>query len=327
MIEAEVVRDSVSGEGKRLTTFKLRYPKFIHGEFMTHRVFSRNASSSRAIPVAKMIEEVRSDALRAAPVSWGKNQPGMQAAEELDDSERRHLIGRILGDEGTHVTDLEFAKATWRRAALGAAIDAEQLAKIGAHKQIANRVLEPFLHINVICTATEYDNFFGLRLDKAAQPEMRGLAEVMWMARVGSMPTTLKPGEWHLPFVSDEDADALIESYYNRAHPKPVVATEWDRILDDLTKTSVARCARVSYESHETGKRSTIKEDMALHDRLLASKHLSPFEHQATPDSEWGGFSSGWQNPNEHGNFVGWRQYRKTLAGEAVAQLPEGYGP
>ena len=153
MISAKIVCDSVSPQGHRLTTFELRYPKFIHGEVMTHRVFSRNASSRRAIPTAKYLEEVRSGALRAKPEFWGKNQKGMQAAEELTGYE------------------LNQAKFAWDEAALGAALIAERLAKLGAHKQIVNRILEPFLHINVVVTATEYMNFFGLRLDKDAQPE------------------------------------------------------------------------------------------------------------------------------------------------------------
>src|SRR3990167_1565104 len=131
-ISATVIADSISDAGIRITTMQLRYPRFIHAEFMTHRGFSRNASSSRAVPTAKLLEEVRSDALRAAPIFWGKNQPGMQAAEELSGYQ------------------LELAKAEWRSAAFGAAARAESLASLGAHKQIVNRILEPFTHINVV---------------------------------------------------------------------------------------------------------------------------------------------------------------------------------
>lgn len=304
MIRAEVICDSISVLGDRLTTFKLRYPKFIHGEFMTHRVISRNASSSRAIPTKKLIEEVRSDALRAAPVFWGKNQPGMQAAEELDYFD--------FWKKGQVLSPREKAKDEWRSAAIAAAEYAQRLDSLGVHKQIVNRILEPFSHINVVATATEWDNFFGLRLHKDAQPEMRVLANAMWQARKQSTPVGLRPGAWHLPFCPD-------------VHGKRCTPPN-----DDAIKVSVARCARVSYESHETGRPSTIDEDLKLYDRLLGAQplHASPAEHQATPDvyrmnnvhDFWF-----WEHLKEHGNFVGWRQYRKMLPGEDVAPLPDEY--
>ncbi len=150
MIEAKVVKDSISDHGVRLLTMKLRMHRYVLAEFNTHRAFSRNASSSRAVPTTKLLEEVRSNALRAAPVSWGQNQKGMQAGEELKGDSRK-LVEEV-----------------WSHAAADAAYHAERLMKRGAHKQVCNRILEPFLFVNVIVTATEYQNFFGLRLDKAA---------------------------------------------------------------------------------------------------------------------------------------------------------------
>lgn len=304
MIEASIICDSVSERGHRLTTFKLRYPKFIHGEFMTHRVISRNASSSRAIPTKKLIEEVRSDFLRASPVFWGKNQSGMQAAEELDDTQP--------WAKGWSITPRQRAKYLWKRAALDAATWAEELLAVGAHKQIVNRVLEPFSHINVVATATEWDNFFGLRLHRDAQPEMRALAVAMWEARKQSKPVLLAPGEWHLPFCAD-------------VHGKPCTPPN-----DDAIKVSVARCARVSYESHETGRTSTIDEDLKLYNRLLGAQplHASPAEHQATPDVLRQNVVHDnlfWEHREQHGNFIGWRQYRKMLPGESIAGLPEEF--
>lgn len=317
MIEAQVICDSISPQGHRLTTFKLRYPKFIHGEFMTHRMLSRNASSSRAVPTAKLLEEVRSDALRAAPVFWGKNQPGMQAAEELD----------AWSKEG--------AQIEWRMAAIAAAQHAEQLLMRGCHKQIVNRLLEPFSHINVVASATEWENFFGLRLHRDAQPEMRALAEAMWSARAGSTPTPLLPGEWHLPFVDQPTLDEC----FCHGEQWTVVDGKLDEtqvMLEKAKRVSVARCARVSYESFETGRRSSIAEDLQLYSRLLGAQqlHASPAEHQATPDQyEYCTCGSGSvcndcrgpRNPQEHGNFFGWRQLRKMLPGEAQAPLPEGF--
>jgi len=310
MIAAQVVCDSISVQEHRPLTFKLRYPKFIHGEFMTHRLISRNASSSRAIPTSKLIEEVRSDALRAGPVFWGANQKGMQAVEELSDD---HY-------QGTRLSPRMLAQNYWKDAALEAMRIAEVMVEIGVHKQIVNRLLEPFSHINVVATATEWDNFFGLRLHRDAQPEMRALAVAMWEARKASTPRLLRPGEWHLPFVDGDDG---------KGHP-----ITWDEKLDDIQvaiKVSVARCARVSYESFETGKRSTVEEDLRLYDRLLGAQplHASPAEHQATPDiQEWvtaNELGPQWLHLGEHGNLVGWRQYRKMLPNEAVAPLPEGY--
>lgn len=338
MIEARVICDSVSPTGKRLTTLKLRYPKFVHGELMTHRVFSRNASSSRAIPTTKLLEEVRSDALRAVPLFWGKNQPGMQADEELSRTEHAPDAGPDWG-AWYEMAPYYGAKLLWDSAAHKAADVAEQLLKLGAHKQLANRLLEPFSHINVVVTATEFDNFFGLRLDMAAQPEMRALAIAMYEAMARETPDELPLNCWHLPFVDPSDFREMGEEdgiCCNAGSP--------------AIKVSVARCARVSYESFETGRRSTIEEDLALYDRLVKAKpgHLSPTEHQATPDDFDGPMNitcyepteeerktgtmrttieAHWANPAQHGNFSGWRQYRKMIEGEAVAPLPEEYRP
>lgn len=298
-ISAEIIADSISPAGHRLTTFKLRYPKFIHGEFMTHRVISRNASSSRAIPISKMIQEVEDDAFRAAPIYWGREQKGMQSGGELPDIDDYYSKSQ--------------AQYVWRQAALSAVMHAKEMAKIGVHKSIVNRILEPFSHINVVATATEWANFFGLRLREDAQPEMRELAIAMWEVRKANTPTLLQPCQWHLPFITKDEITT--SSHASRS-------TDWL-----LIKVSVARCARVSYESFETGKRSTIKEDLKLYNRLVGAQplHASPAEHQATPDTFIAGYNFGegcWDQPKEHGNFIGWRQYRKILPGEAVAPLP-----
>lgn len=327
MIEAKIICDSINPTGQRLTTFQLRYPKFIHAEFMTHRVFSRNASSSRAVPTKRLLEEVRSDKLRAAPVFWGKNQAGMQATDELNSKDYNY--DNPYEPYGPKLTAMTRARITWDQAARHAADFAQEMMDVGAHKQIINRLLEPFTHINVVCTATEYMNFFGLRLDKAAQPEMRVLTEAMWVAYQESCPNKLNVKQWHLPFVDGlfaSDIADWIEEYKQRL--------EYETWEDIAIRISVARCARVSYMSNETGKRSTVEEDLVLYERLLGSQplHASPAEHQATPDS-WveedrmnasliGGC---WRNQYEQANFVGWRQYRKSLSGENCAALPEEY--
>ena len=311
MIEAKVICDSVSVEGHRLTTFQLRYPKFIHSEFMTHRVISRNASSSRAIPVLKLVEEVAIDTLRAEPIYWGKEQKGMQSGDSFS------------GEE------LDKIKTLWKSAAFQAADHARELSKLGLHKSLVNRLLEPFSHINVVATATEWDNFFGLRLHRDAQPEMRALALTMWEVRKVSTPKELKPGKWHLPFIDDNFGQEFIIAQ-DGAAPIPEAAK---RPMFAI-RVSVARCARVSYLSFETQKPSEVEEDLKLYDRLVGAQplHASPAEHQATPDKhrsityeDVGSYKSIWERQEEWGNFKGWRQFRKMLPGEAYASLPEEF--
>lgn len=288
VISAKIIADSVSESGKRITTLQLCYPRFIHSEVMTHRVFSRNASSSRAIPVAKMIDQVRNDP--AMPVRWGKNQPGMQAHEDL------------AGE------DAQRAKARWMLAAESAANHAEVMMEIGLHKQVANRILEPFQWMHVVLTTTEFDNWDELRDHTDADPTIQELARQIKIARAGSTPKLLKQGEWHLPYVTDEDKHAII----NRT------MTTFEDAVDLARKISAARCCRVSYLKHD-GHASTIEEDLALCERLAGARpiHASPFEHQATPDKlENCPFVEGlleWANPHLHGNFVGWVQYRKLI--------------
>lgn len=317
-IEAQIICDSEGEHSPRLTTFLIRHPKFIHAEFCRHRSFSLSASSSRAIPVSKNLTEVRSDELRAAPVWWGREQRGMASGEELDEQTKA------------------FAESDWESAALMAVENAESMIARGVHKSIVNRILEPFLHINVVATSCEPGlmNFFGLRLDKAAQPEIRVLAEEMWKCWNESAPLMLTPGEWHLPFVGIPgkftDADwadhRSICEISPTAHDDPTLYCEYEK------KISAARCARTSYLSFDTGKRSTIEEDLALYEKLAGASpmHLSPLEHQATPDeAEHTFISSGdvavWADPEWHGNLPGWIQFRKTIPGEAVAPLPEEY--
>ncbi len=271
MIEVKVIEDSISEAGDRLTTLQLKYQRMIHSEFMTHRVFSRNASSSRAIPVKKMIAQVWNDP--AMPVHWGKNQAGMQAYGELYGLKCKTAIG------------------LWKLAAKGACVIAWGMTKVGLHKQVANRILEPFQYIHVVVTATEWTNFFALRDHEAAAPEIRNLAREMKWQIEGSFPRRLRRGEWHLPYVTSEEAWVL----------GTIIAS----------KVSAARCARVSYLKHD-GEKSSVTEDLDLYQRLVGSMpiHASPVEHQATPDTPDGNH---WEHPELHGNFKGWIQNRKMV--------------
>jgi thymidylate synthase ThyX len=259
---AKVVQDSISESGQRLVTMVLEYPRIIHSEFMTHRDFSRNASSSRAIPVSDNIKRVESDGF--TPAYLGKNQKGMQAFTEL------------------HEWEKEQALLLWEEAKENAVLSASLLSDKGVHKQLSNRVLEPFNYIQVVVTATEWDNFFLQRLDKNAQPEIQELARVMALEMTNSVPKLLKAGEWHLPFISENDI-AEVHQYVGFKQPD-----EYENICrvggitDLLIKISVARCARVSYGLNERGW-GDIQKDLDLYDILSTNNHWSPFEHQATP--------------------------------------------
>jgi len=272
---ARVLLDSVSPAGVRLTTMEARYPRFIHSELMTHRMFSRNAGSSRALPVRKMIDAVRCDP--AMPISWGRNRAGMQALEALEDDAR------------------ELAQVEWRLALDDALRHAEKLAKTNLHKQLVNRILEPFAWITVIITATEWANFFTQRTHEDAQPELKHIATLMLDAYRESKPRALALDEWHTPLILADEEAALP--------------------LEQRRKISVARSARVSYLTHD-GSRDHAK-DLELYERLVeggANGHWSPFEHVATPlDSacEWSG------------NFRGWQQYRKRFAQEHASTFPD----
>lgn len=297
--EVKVIEDSIAdmvscGHATQITTLELVYPRFIHAEFMTHRVFSRNASSSRAIPTKKLLEIVRDKP--CVPIHWGKNQSGMQAHEELEDSPSDDPC--LFGQSPRRI-----AKSIWLNAAHDAAKAAAGLMQIGAHKQIVNRVLEPFTPIRVVVTSTDWANFFALRRHRDAQPEIRHLADLMDRAMKMSKPRTLKRGQWHLPYILPEERD----------QPDTL-----------LTKLSAARCARVSYRTHD-GHPPDAAEDLALYDRLMgaAPVHASPTEHQATPDWLHTGpdKKTCFATPTLHGNFRGWRQHRKLIMGECVRDV------
>lgn len=296
-ITASIIADSISPAGKRLTTMQLRYPRFIHAEFMTHRVFSRNASSSRAIPVAKMIEDLRRDP--AMPVYWGSNKPGMQAGDSL------------------HGIDLDHVKATWLQGMDRAIGSAERMMELGLHKQIANRVLEPWAHINVVVTGTEWANFFKLRCHADAQPEIKVLAEAMEQAMQLSLPQLVQEGEWHLPYIQFDRDWAVASKHCQKGRITRDMPGKHE-IYAVLRKVSTARCARVSYLTHD-GRQTTVQEDIDLYHRLVVAEplHASPAEHQATPDRWLEGEKHGyWEHEELHGNLVGWQQHRKMLPGE-----------
>lgn len=280
MIKAEIIADSVGAHGSapRLTTMVLTYPRWIHAELLTHRSLSRNASSSRAIPVKKMLENIRTRP--AAPIHWGKNKPGMQSDEELTGH------------------SLEKVQSLWAEARESALMYAELLAEAGAHKQLANRLIENHSHMVTLVTATDWDNFYALRNHPDAQPEIKALAEAMLEAHNASEPRVLNPGEWHVPFVKEE---------------------EYADLGEDTLKVSAARCARVSYLKHD-GQKPNVQDDLALFERLMGGSpiHASPAEHQAQVPlrARLNGQDS------LKSNLRGWIQFRKTLQNETIYHYP-----
>ena len=272
--QAKVIEDSSSPNGKRITTMQLRYPRFVHAEFMTHRVFSRNASSSRAIPVKKMLAQVWNDP--AMPIHWGANIPGMQAKDQLTGWR------------------LKLAKKVWKLSGRAMCCAAWVFMKVGLHKQVANRILEPWQYISVVVTSTEWENFFALRDHPDAQPEIRALTQAMKIARGTSTPNRLNYGEWHLPYVSERERQCFALQY--------------------LLKMSAARCARTSYNNHD-GTTPELAKDIQLHDDLVYAEpmHASPTEHQATPDYVRNDRDDRWECRELHGNLNGFIQYRKQL--------------
>jgi thymidylate synthase ThyX len=262
VIKAEIICDSIGEHEVRITSAILTYPRFIHSELMTHRAFSRNAASSRAIPVDKMLASVIANPAR--PVHWGKAQRGMQAYESLG------------------LAEAEAAIKLWDKAALANIEIAKELLNLGVHKQVANRLLEPFAHMTTLVTATDFHNFFSLRADPEAQPEFQVLGFNLLTAYLDSTPKILKPGDWHIPF-----GDRM-----------PEVPQEM------RLKIATARAARLSYMTFD-GVIDPDK-DYALHDSLKESGHWSPFEHCAQCLAV----------PTRSGNFRGWHQYRKMFPNE-----------
>jgi thymidylate synthase ThyX len=298
--EAKVLADSISPDGVRLTTLQVTFPRIVLAEMNTHRMLSRNSASSRAIPVEKRIKMIEEDPF--IPEQFGKNQKGMQAEELLEED-----------------ADMA-ARNEWKAACKQAIQSARNLSGINVHKQLANRLLEPFAWHTVICSATEWENFFNLRCNPDAQPEIRKAAELMRDAMVAGTPTPLSYGEWHLPLV--EKFEFLENAVPDNPLQEPLGRAG---LLGQLCKISIARCARVSYLTHE-GKRDP-QADLDLYERLATSGHMSPLEHVARPMTDEDISSNRFKitgcqqgNPGPYacfiGNFRGWVSYRKLVPGE-----------
>lgn len=327
-ISAKIIADSVNPYGDRITTFILTYPRIIHGELMTHRMFSRNAASSRAIPFEKMVKDIEENPF--IPIAWQSKHSGMQGTD--------YLIGN---------SEIKLLRNKWIEAKDLAVQQAKLLHNSNVTKQLCNRLLEPFQWMTTLVTATEFENFFELRCPKykdlfsdktfrswkdlqdsvkdlditvkalseasifdkfrmntsQAEIHIQALAEAMWDARNERVPTELKEGEWHIPFGDRFDETKLEVLSNNKISEKDEeifgmnLADDW---TDILVKISTARAARISYTTHDG--EIDYEKDVKLHDMLLESKHASAFEHCAKCKLD-----------GKYANFTGWQSYRNTL--------------
>ena len=278
-----------------LYTLELNYHRFIHGEVMTHRQFSRNASSSRAIPVKRSNKTITETP--AIPIHWGKNKAGMQADGEQNVP--------VIIDGISYSPEEAWLLHNNYSTKVSNAFDTA-----GYHKQIANRLPEPHAFIRVVVSATEWSNFFRLRIHKDAQPEIQELARCMKEAMLKSTPTIMSIEEaginWHLPYISPYEIEKARHGVYT---------------MEQLCKVSTARCARVSYLTHNK-EQPNIDKDIILHDDLLSAKHMSPFEHpnkliaDYDPETPPEGathrdLDGNWWS----GNVKQWAQYRHIMSG------------
>lgn len=286
-----IITDSINEAGNRMTTMEIEYPRFILAELNTHRMLSKNSASSRAIPVAKMHEQILANP--AMPVHWGQNQAGMQAKSELKGYK------------------LSLVKLVWALSRQSNVVYAKLLGKLGLHKQLANRRTEPDMMMKTVISGTEWANFFHLRDHPDAQPELQALARLMHLKYNSSEPQLLRPGEWHLPYIDcirNARTDEL--NYY----------LDTQLTLEEARVVSASCCAQVSYRNSD----SNLAKAKKIFSQLIESTpcHASPVEHQATPMS-----SSQWQKGVTHidansnqwsGNLKGFIQFRKLIPNEAV---------
>lgn len=243
-MQVKVIADSISKEGKRITTFELIYPRFIHAEMLRHRVFSRTVESSRAKPIKKNLDEVRINPV--LPRHLTINEPGMVGTKEITDYEAKDKIYDSLAMlANMTVTTIEYLEQEYH-----------------LHKQVLNRYLEPFLNTKEVVTSTEWDNFFTLRLAPDAEPHIQELAALMKEGLKQSIPKLVKENGVHLPYVTKEE-----KSKYP---------------INTLMKISSARCARCSYKLYDGT--TDVEKDLVLYEKLRKGKHLSPMEHVAIAD-------------------------------------------
>lgn len=328
MIQAKVIAHSKNTHGEEIASLVVTGPRFILAEFNTHRMFSRNSASSRAIPFKKMLDKVNTSPM--IPMAWQKEHKGMQGSDYIEDQQT-----------------LDYITKQWLFGRDCVVDAAQRISSNDVTKQLCNRLLEPFQYHTILVTATEWENFFQLRCPQynlngkifrsrkdilkeypggvtnetekywrsinkgQGEIHIMALAEAMWDALNESTPRQLQPGEWHIPFGNNLDLQRLKEITSTQENPLDRTRT--------AIKIATARCARTSYDNFEGSSNDYVK-DIELHDRLKSSGHMSPFEHcaRAMTVEEWESWIRG-RIPNDKypdsicgwcRNFKGFIQYR-----------------
>lgn len=295
MFKAEIIAASRNTHGQRLTTFLITFPRYILAEVNTHRMLSRNTASSRAIPFKKMLKMVEQNMF--IPLKFQKDHSGMQGTEYFEGA------------------DADFMAMDWKTRGLKACMSAEELHDRGLTKQLCNRIIEPFAWCTQLISGTEWENFFALRASPHAEIHMAHLAELMLEAYNNAKVYQLQPGDWHIPFGDVLDFTTGIS-------------------IRDGLKICTARCAQTSYTLlGDDEKPMDYPKLIALHDRLISAKHMSPTEHcaRAMDDYEYETYKR--QTPAdgdltdpivEYGwckNYRGFIQYRQLIPGENQEDL------
>lgn len=303
-IVARIVADSIAPNGKRLTTFEFEYNRWILAELNTHRAVSKNSASSRAVPFERMLELIM-DA-PAMPVHWGMNQGGMTAKEELSKK------------------DIAKAKKLWIATRDSVIKYTKKLYALNLHKQVINRLSEPWSMMKTVASATDWNNLLWLRDDEEAQPEFRELAGCIRECLEMSVPVELGDVEWHLPYINTIRVDGILK-YFD--------SDDKELTLDEAKQISSSCTAQVSYRRLNETKEKAID----IYKKLISGRklHASPTEHQGTPIVNKAGLYINdpfephtWEDGVTHvdrsgtlhsGNFTGWIQYRQTLPNNVKA--------
>ena len=342
----EILADSLSPQGNRLTTFKITYPRIIHAEMCRHRILSRNTASSRAIPFEKMVKDVEENPF--IPIAWQKHHSGMQGSEYWTDND---TVTVDEGDEYERYTKIYSATehfiTEWLEARDLAIAQSYELNRLGVTKQLCNRLLEPFVWTTELVSGTEWENFFSLRCPKykindklfrskkdalyykdsidttnkftmpsdlewlqinqsQAEIHIQKIAEMMWDEINSSKPKILQSGEWHVPY--EDNLNDLSENLmWNKAINSTGFIIE-SPLVNAKLKIATARAARISFTTLGDNPKIDYEADIKLHDRLLESKHASPFEHCAKvmSDEEYQNFRKGYTTTSFRGETRGW---------------------
>lgn len=322
MNKIEIVADSKNEWGQRITSMVVTFPRFLLAEMNTHRALSRNSASSRAIRFEKMVQSVQDNPF--IPLKWQKDHTGMQGTEYFDENFKYDFFSTHQGG----YTQMSTLPEIWLEARDHAIQVAEQLHSAGVTKQLCNRLLEPFMYHTALITATEWENFFALRVSEHAEIHFQDIAQKMLDAMNTSEPKRLKAGEWHIPFGDNLNPRELYEYFGFNIDYSKIDPIETRTVENLKVKLAAVRCARISYLNQ--GKETSIEDDLKLHDRLASSGHWSAFEHcaRAMSDDEYnhyytadldysanqigqGKIHYGWC-----GNFCGFIQYRKMFEDE-----------